>query len=220
MSDWLKNMSDPDGAAPMRRRFQEMLADGRHVFDSAIAVILSSGDPADVREDVFKTDRRINRNEMALRRELVVHATVHGPNGFPMALVLMSIGKDAERIGDYAKNLLDLAVHSSGINDEERECIRLRAAETSELLLRAASVFDSQDEEAARKFLLDEQDVRRACETQVSTWLEDSSRNRAAACLCLRFMKRVAGHSGNVVSSVCMPLDKLDFHPGGGGDED
>ncbi|MAE45351.1 MAG: hypothetical protein CMJ86_00510 [Planctomycetes bacterium] len=220
MSDWLQNLRDPDGADRMRRRFQSMLADGRHAFDAAMTVILTDGDPAAVRDEVFETDRRINKNEMALRRELVVHATVHGATVFPMSLVLMSIGKDAERIGDYAKNLLDLAEYTSGINDEERTEITARAAETSELLRRAATLFDSQDENAARAFLVDEQKLRRACEDKVSEWLTDDSRNRATACLCLRFMKRVAGHSGNVVSSVCMPLDKLDFHPGGGGDED
>jgi phosphate uptake regulator len=220
MSDWFQNLRDPDGADRMRRRFQAMLADGRHAFDSAMTVILTEGDPAAVRDEVFKTDRRINQNEMALRRELVVHATVHGATAFPMSLVLMSIGKDAERIGDYAKNLLDLAKYASGISGQERAVITTRAAQTSELLRRAATLFDSQDEKAAREFLVDEQRLRRACENQVCEWLGDDSRNRAPACLCLRFMKRVAGHSGNVVSSVCMPLDKLDFHPGGGGDED
>lgn len=220
MSDWLQNLRDPDGADRLRRRFQGMLADGRHVFDAALTVILAGGDPSAVRDEVFETDRRINQNEMALRRELVVHATVHGATAFPMALILMSIGKDAERIGDYAKNLLDLAEHSPPFEPDELEEITIRAKETSDLLRRAATLFDSQDEAAARAFLKDEQIVRRACEAKVSEWVRATDHNRAAACLCLRFMKRVAGHSGNVVSSVCMPLDKLDFHPGGGGDED
>ena len=72
MLDWLQHLRDPEGGQHMLRRFQNMLSDGRHAFDSAIAVILSGGDPAAVREEVFETDQRINRNEQALRRELIV----------------------------------------------------------------------------------------------------------------------------------------------------
>ena len=42
----------------------------------------------------------------------MVHGAVHGTFSFPELLVMMSLVKDAERIGDYAKNIFDLAVHN------------------------------------------------------------------------------------------------------------
>jgi phosphate uptake regulator len=204
----------------MLRRFREMLSDGRHAFDLAITAIVSGGDPAAVREEVFETDQRINRNEQALRRELIVHASVRGTTAFPTSLLLMSLVKDAERIGDYAKNILDLARHKSVLSPEEQNLITPLAAKASDMLGRAARLFDSQDEAAAAAFLEEEHGLRHQCEAAIDKWIDDADKNHSAACLVTRFIKRVAGHAGNVVSSVVMPLDMLDFHPGGGGDED
>lgn len=220
MFDWMQSLRESENHEKLVSRFQQMLTDGRHMFDSALTVLVSGGDPSGIREDVFTTDKRINQNEQALRRELVVHGIVHGTSSFPQLLVLMSLAKDAERIGDYAKNLLDLARHNSQLDDAERAVIQGLGQRASELLRQAAAVFIGQDEAKARNLLAEEEAFRHECEEQVSTWVDDQGRNRAAACLCIRFVKRIGGHAGNVISSVCMPLDKLDFHPGGGGDED
>ncbi|MBL6720157.1 MAG: phosphate uptake regulator PhoU [Planctomycetes bacterium] len=220
MFDWIQNLRDPESQDRLMTRFQEMLSDGRHAFDAAVTILASGGDPASVREEVFKTDKRINENEQALRRELVVHGIVHGTSVFPVLLVMMSLAKDAERIGDYAKNLLDLGRHRTSLSDDDHKVVAELGQEASRLLQEAASIFRDKDEEAARAFLEKEEAFRRACETRIDAWIETSDRNCSAACLCARFIKRVAGHAGNVVSSVCMPLDKLDFHPNGGGDED
>jgi phosphate uptake regulator len=220
MFDLFHNLRDPESGQHMLRRFREMLSDGRHAFDLAITAIVSGGDPAAVSEEVFETDQRINRNEQALRRELIVHASVRGTTAFPTSLLLMSLVKDAERIGDYAKNILDLARHKSVLSPEEQDLITPLAAKASDMLGRAARLFDSQDEAAAAAFLEEEHGLRHQCEAAIDKWIDDADKNHSAACLVTRFIKRVAGHAGNVVSSVVMPLDMLDFHPGGGGDED
>jgi phosphate transport system protein len=220
MFDWIQNLRDPESQDRLMTRFQDMLSDGRHMFDSSVTILASGGDPASVREEVFKTDKRINENEQALRRELVVHGIVHGTSVFPMLLVMMSLAKDAERIGDYAKNLLDLARHRTSLSDDDHKVVAELGQQASRLLQEAASIFRDKDEEAARAFLEKEAAFRHECESRVDAWIETPDRNCSAACLCARFIKRVAGHAGNVVSSVCMPLDKLDFHPNGGGDED
>ena len=220
MLDWLQNLRGPGGGEHMLRRFQEMLSDGRHAFDSAIAIIISGGDPSALRDEVFETDQRINRNEQALRRELIVHASVYGSAVFPTSLLLMSLVKDAERIGDYAKNILDLARHENVLNEEEKQLIAPLATKASEMLREAANLFASKNEEAAATFLEEEHTIRHQCEAAIDEWLTDETRNHSAACLVARFIKRIVGHAGNVVSSVVMPLDMLDFHPGGGGDED
>ena len=220
MFDLLQSLRDPEGGQHMLRRFRQMLSDGRHAFDSSVTVIISGGDPAAVRDEVFKTDQRINRNEQALRRELIVHASVHGTTAFPTSLLLMSLVKDAERIGDYAKNILDLARHESALSSDEQDLISGMATKASQMLSQAAVLFDSQDKAAAAVFLEEEHALRHKCEEAIDKWVDDTGTNHAAACLVTRFIKRVAGHAGNVVSSIVMPLDKLDFHPGGGGDED
>ena len=151
MFDLFQNLRDPEGGQHMLRRFRAMLSDGRHAFDLAVTAIVSGGDPAAVREEVFETDQRINKNEQALRRELIVHASVRGTTAFPTSLLLMSLVKDAERIGDYAKNILDLARHESVLSEEEQDLITPMAAKASDMLGRAARLFDSQDEASQRR---------------------------------------------------------------------
>ena len=58
------------------------------------------------------TNERIDvelRPRRVFRRELVFHSSVFGGIDSPSVLVYMSVVKDIERVGDYAKNLLDLA---------------------------------------------------------------------------------------------------------------
>ena len=97
------------GQEKMRAEFGQMLDAGRHIFDAAANAFLGGTDVEVIRPDLFETDKRINHSEQRIRREIVVHATVHGAVSFPACLVLMSVVKDAERLGDYAKNIFDLA---------------------------------------------------------------------------------------------------------------
>ena len=140
-----------------------------------------------------------------------MHGTVHGVQSFPTLLVVMSVAKDAERIGDYAKNLFDLAVcHPSfGTDEEKRQLIELKD-QISKLLVRARNLYDTQDDEGARIFLADGDRIQDTCDAGIEKGLKSSS-NGAGRVLTYRYFKRVASHAANVVTSLVMPLDKLDF---------
>jgi phosphate uptake regulator len=70
----------------------------------------------DVNDELRATDQKVNRLEREIRRELVVHASVFGAIDTPAVLVYMSIVKDVERVGDYAKNLVDLALDGANFS--------------------------------------------------------------------------------------------------------
>ena len=126
MFDWFKSEGGTGsvGLQRMRTDFGQMLDSGRHMFDTASNAFLGGTDLEVIREDLFATDKRINRGERQIRRELVVHASVHGATEFPPCLVLMSIVKDAERVGDYGKNLFDLAELTPSVpSGEHRDCL-------------------------------------------------------------------------------------------------
>ena len=55
----------------------QMLGDARHSFDLAASALLAGADPAVVGHDVHATDKRINATEREVRRDLVVHVSVH-----------------------------------------------------------------------------------------------------------------------------------------------
>ncbi|HEX2188118.1 MAG TPA: PhoU domain-containing protein, partial [Longimicrobiaceae bacterium] len=107
--------------AGVESKVQEMLAHDRREFDLAMSALLGDVAAREVNEELRATDRKVNQLEREIRRELVVHASVFGGIDSPSVLVYMSVVKDIERVGDYAKNLLDLArdgASFAGVADE------------------------------------------------------------------------------------------------------
>ena len=217
MFRWLQTIgSESPGLDEIHRQFLQMLDDGRHVFDAASNTLLGGGAPEVVREDLFTTDQRINLTEQKVRRELVVHGTVHGSSSLPALLLTMSLVKDAERIGDYAKNIFDLAC-LDGVqlgNEEERAKLVALKDTISKMLIRTRGLLDNQNEEAAAAFLKEADEIQKECDAQVGDRLTTSGHNEAPLVLVYRYFKRVVSHAGNIVTSIVMPLDKLDYYPG------
>ncbi len=216
MLRWLQRLGpESSGLAEINGRFLEMLQDGRHIFDASANCLLGGADPEVIREDLFSTDKRINKTEQLIRREIVVHGSIHGAATFPALLVMMSLVKDAERIGDYAKNLFDLAIHKPQLGNPERvaELVERKDA-ISKMLVRAQRLFESQEVEGARAFLKQADAVEDECDDEIERLMRIEGENVSARVLTQRYFKRVTGHIGNIVTSVVMPVDKLDYFPG------
>ena len=199
------------GLTEIHQHFLEMLVDGRHAFDAAANALLGGTDPEVIREDLFRTDQRINRTEQQIRREIVVHGSIFGSATFPALLVMMSLVKDAERIGDYAKNIYDLAAAEVVLGPEDKKALISLKDRVSKLLIRAHGLFDQHDAQGARPFLDEVKRSEDECDAAVSKLLEVSGRNKAGEVLAYRYIKRVTSHIGNVVTSLVVPLDKLDY---------
>jgi len=210
---WLSPDPERSGLAEIERLFVEMLEDGRHTFDAAANALVGGTDPEAIRKDLFATDRRINQTEQSLRRKLVVHGSVHGAVHFPHMLVLMSVAKDAERIGDYAKNLFDLAVARPWLGSPERqgEMVELKD-EISRLLVRAKALYEKEDMTAARAFLGECDRIEDHCDAVIQSAVKAESPNCAGLALAARYFKRVTSHASNIVTALVVPLDKLDFY--------
>jgi len=213
MFDWFTGEAESAGLKRMRTEFGQMLDAGRHAFDIAANAFLGGTDPEVIREDLFATDKRINRAERQIRREIVVHASVHGAAEFPPCLVLMSIVKDAERLGDYGKNLFDLAVLAPGTPEGEHRDLLIQLKDRiSHLLAECREVYDSREEGGAKKLIVEAHKVEDVCDQRVQHLIQRGEGPMVPAyVLAYRYFKRVASHLRNIASSVVLPLHKLDF---------
>lgn len=108
-----------------------MLGDARHSFDLATLALLTDTDVAAVDTDVLATDERINQTEHELRSELVVHVAVQGAVDIGSVLGSILLIKKIERIGDQAKNILDLA--SKGVSLAHADDTAAMMAERSDV---------------------------------------------------------------------------------------
>jgi phosphate uptake regulator len=202
------------GLREMRLQFVDMVSAGRHAFDIATAAFLGQTESETIQRDLFKTDKRINKAERRIRRELVVHATVHGVAEFPPCLVLMSIVKDAERMGDLAKNMFDLTELApqapSGEHCDTLVSLRERILP---LLQDCCSAVEHDDREQAVDVIVKAKETEDQCDSLVADLIGDSQGDAMAPTyvLAYRYFKRMASHCRNIASSVVQPVHKLDF---------
>lgn len=215
MFNWFSQGDSADyGLDHMRAEFGQMLDAGRHIFDAATNALLGGTDIDVIRKDLFDTDKRINQAERQIRREIVVHASVHGATSFPACLVLMSVVKDAERVGDYAKNLFDLAELSDKSHDDEFKADMIRLKDRiSKMMAGCRESFDKQDAEAARVLIEEAGEIKDHCDDQIAVIVRADEQVDLSAkyALAYRYFKRTASHVLNVLTSIVQPLDKLDY---------
>ena len=194
----------------------EMLLINRHTFDLAINTVVGGTDPESVDKEVHKSDRRVNKAERRIRKELVVHTSVRGANtDLPRVLVAMSVIKDAERIGDYAKNIWDLAaggVDLSGDDDADR-WLALRDR-TSKSIAESARIYQERDTDAAHGLVQEMDEWTSAFDACVDEMMasQGSARDAVSRALLCRYLKRITAHLMNVISSLVMPVHRRDYY--------
>jgi phosphate uptake regulator len=195
-------------------KVQAMLTHSRYEFGLAMSALLGDVVAEEVNDDLRSTDRKVNRLEREIRRELVVHSSVFGGIDSPAVLIYMSIVKDIERIGDYAKNLVDLALDGASFGglEDEAEWRRL-SADLSQFIADAAEAFRFRDAARSRALRDKGDKLLDLFDDRVSEMIraEDSGPRAVPRALAYRYLKRVVAHLMNLLSAVIMPFDKLDF---------
>ena len=205
--------SDEGGISQIESQVQRMIADARHTFDLAMNAV-TGGAVETVADEVRRTDRQINVTEIEIRRELLVHISVHGTADAGEMLVFMNMIKDLERIGDYNKNIFDLALEGvsfSGAEDLE-QILGFRDELSSRIAL-MGEILDTRDEDRARAYIERGDQLRREFDGLVNELVHATAPALVAVprALLYRFLKRVAAHGANVVTAVVMPVDRLDY---------
>jgi phosphate uptake regulator len=210
-------LSRREDAARLERidaTFQRMFTDDRHAFDLAMSALVGGASPGTVGDDLRTTDRQVNEAEREIRRELVVHASVYGGFTTPEVLVYMSIVKDVERIGDYAKNLFDIAADGIVLDQGElmNEVLSLRSR-LSRMITDVAEVFEQRDGARAREMFREGDALQDDFDERVSALVTGriGEPYAVAYALTYRYLKRIVAHLMNVLSAVVMPIDRLDF---------
>lgn len=194
-------------------KMQQMLRHDRHEFELAMSALIGEVEPRSVNDELRSADQKVNRLEREIRRDLLVHTSVFGGIDTPTVLVYMSIVKDIERVGDYAKNLLDVAIDGASFADVPTTAMwQGLADEIAEYITDAGGAFQRRDEERSRELLTRGSEMLGIFDERVSALVrgEDGGQPVARA-LAHRYLKRIVAHLMNVLSAVIMPLDMLDY---------
>ncbi len=179
---------------------------------------LRESDTAEMQDDIRKMDRKVNRHLRDVRRKILTHLTVTGTINLVPGLVLASIVIDVERIGDYAKNIVDLARrHPKRLLGGKYEDAMKKIEESiAPNFDRVSVALSEQDQSAGRKIMSAEHEISKQCgailEELLTAPSEDLSRQDIVSiALYMRFLKRINAHLTNVASAIVNPFPRISF---------
>lgn len=202
----------------MEARVLSMLGDARHSFDLATAAVLSGAAPQQARAEVEATDDRINEAEQELRRALVVHVAVQGGQDIATVLGTTLLIKKIERIGDQAKNILDLTDEGVSLVDapDIDEFIADRNA-ISQMFADASALLADHDDARAEAFITQSIEMRNHCEDKVRVYMHSDEPGHWAVprSILYRYWKRITANLLGVVTTTIEPLQHIDYTEGG-----
>ncbi len=205
-----------DPLTEMYESLISMIAEGEWMFEAAWNAASCGRVSPDVKEEIYRRDVEVNRTERTIRRRIVEHLSVQPGVDVPACLVLMSVVKDAERIGDYCKNILEAAeLEAEPVTkcefyhrfDEAYKDIHATFHKTRRALAES-------DEVLGQEVIVEERDITARCDALVERLAAGSLPAKLAVpwALIARYLKRVSAHLGNMASSLVMPLHKLDYY--------
>ncbi len=168
--------------------------------------------------DIRDQDIAVNKYEREVRRNVFNHLCVSGMEDLTSGLVLISIIIDIERVGDYTKNMVELAesidkVLKGGKFEEDLKRVENAVEDTFK---RVREILEKASDSESEKLLVEYKWVNKVCDENVARLLNKkeskiSSNKAVALSLYFRYLKRINSHLRNVASSVVNPFPRIGF---------
>jgi phosphate uptake regulator len=196
--------------------FVDMLDACLWMYQRAATALWEEADVVEYKKSVREKDIQVNKMERRIRKKIIEHLAIHPGSGASQGLVLMSVVKDAERLGDYAKNMVEVSEYHTTYKDDNELIPEFKGiqAEIEEMFRRVGRAFRDSDEAEGNKIISDMTQVTRKCDRLVEKILDfEGLSTRQAVCYALlaRYYKRFAAHLGNIGTALVMPAHKLDY---------
>jgi phosphate transport system protein len=197
--------------------FSQMLKLTYETTMKAGEVFSGTGLKPEERTWIYEQDIQVNKLERKIRKQVIAHLSIHGSApDLPYCLLLMSLVKDVERLGDYAKNVSEIAdLYNGALPDDElfAELQEIRSGVEAAFAV-TADVFERSDIERALELTRQGQDLTRRCEMLIERLAHSNhdAKTITALVLATRYYKRIGGHVLNILSGVTMPLHKVDYY--------
>ncbi len=195
--------------------FRIMLDEAESMFEAVCARLTGGGDDPELKERIYRMDKKVNELQKEIRRRIVEHLSLQPTVDVNACLILMSVVKDAERLGDYSKNLyevtellehpIDKSLFSQYFDSLDSDIVKLFG--------QTRDAFIGADEEKARSTWDYHRRINKACDKIVKKVAKSNlSVNEAVSfALIARYFKRIVSHLVNIATSVVLPLSDLDY---------
>ncbi len=168
-------------------------------------------------EGLYRIDRQLNELQIAIRRRILEHLAINPAQDINASFVLAILVIDIERIGDYAKNLDEIAKHyPEPISGGAFDALHPMAERVKEMFAQTKIAITESDEELARRVMADQANLAMQADRLMDQLIESkdvSVKEGIVAALLSRYIKRVSAHLKNVASSVVNPYHRIGYRP-------
>ena len=197
----------------------EMLVFSHDMFNDSINA-LRSGEKNKVIKSIKQRDEIINQYHREIRKKVVTYYSVSKDIlNIDSGLVLLNMVVDIERVGDYSKNILDLAKHhpkklvSEKISDE----LRIIEKAVIERFKNTVIAIETMDEDIAGKLIKSyRSDLGKISDNLVASSISGNfqigeEHKASSMVLYARYLKRIGAHLKNITSVVVNPFESIGY---------
>lgn len=197
----------------------KMLNLSRDIFSKAI-VYLREAQDIETLKKLKKKDKEINEFQQEVRRKVLTHYSLQSEKvDLANGLILINMVVDIERIGDYAKNILDLAINhpdqiiSEDIGSELAEVEN----EVKERFDKTIKAIHTQDAEIAKSLMEGYREQMTGLSDDIVNGVlrgekeYGSVSKTAAVTLYARYLKRIGAHLKNITTTILNPFDSIGY---------
>ena len=195
--------------------FKEMLDQTEDMFVTVCGTLLDNVENKDLKKKTYSIDKKVNSLQKDIRKRIVTHLSLQPTVDANACLLLMSVVKDAERLGDYSKNLYEVTKLLDEPIDREMFSKYFDALdkEIIKLFKQTKDAFMGSDDKKAGASWDYEVKISKRCDSIIEELAKSNLSVNQGICFTLiaRHFKRIAGHLINIATSVILPLDELDY---------
>ena len=197
----------------------KMMMLSNEMFTQAIKY-LREGENDETIRMLKKRDVEINTFQRDVRKKVVTHYAISQDiDDLPNGLVLLNMVVDVERLGDYTKNILDLALNHPNIikSEEFSEDLYHVEQEVISRFSKTIEAIHTQDADVARSMMVSyketltsiSDDIVNGCISGEIT-LGDESKTVSLA-LYARYLKRIGAHLKNITTVLINPFEAVGY---------
>ena len=197
----------------------EMLHLSHEMFTDSINA-LRSGEKNKVIKSIKLRDEEINQYHRDIRKKVVTHYSVSKDvTNINSGLVLINMVVDIERVGDYTKNILDLAKYYPKKLRSEKISEDLRIIEQAviERFQNTVNAVEEMDEIAAKELIKSyRSDLGKLSDNLVASSISGDLKigeehMASSMVLYARYLKRIGAHLKNITSVVINPFESIGY---------
>ena len=195
--------------------FKEMLEGSTKMYQLACETVIHGKKIENVEDEIYSIDKNINKLEKDIRKRLLEHLVLQPTVDVSACLVLMSVVKDAERLGDYCKNLYDVTeiMHNPIDEAKFKDLFGSVERDLGDLFEKTKIAYVESDEEVAGECWDFQRRIARSCNKAIRKLAASDYPVNEAVCLTLisRHLKRLSSHLTNIATAPIVPVSELDY---------